>query len=509
MLDLNTILAGIGDALTLANLLHVVAGVAVGQFVGAVPGIGPVMAMAIAVPFTFVMSPLAAISFLMGVNKGGLFGGAVPAVLINTPGTPDAAATALDGFPLSQQGKPLKATKMALYASVTGDTFSDIVLITVSAPLAAVALYMGPVEVFCLIVFAFSVIAGLVGESMTKGLIAAAFGLLCATVGLDPEHGTPRLIFGWFELYDGLPLAPVAIGTLAVAEILRRLAAMRGTARPAVVIPEAQDPADARVSWAEYWGCRYTMLRGAVIGTVLGAMPGIGSTAAAFMSYASAQQASRDPGSFGKGNLHGIAATESANSAVVGANLIPLLSLGIPGSIGAALVISALMIQGIQPGPLLFENQGRLIYGLFGAMLMANFANFWIGQLGLRLWVRVVAAPESIVFATALLLCTVGVYLSTGDLVGVYVMLIFAGIGTVMTATGYSVVVFIIAFFLGPRFELSLSQTLAITGGDPARMLDHPVALALLALAVGSAWWMGVRQRPNVPEPPAAEDRCS
>ncbi|MEQ8815317.1 MAG: tripartite tricarboxylate transporter permease [Thalassobaculum sp.] len=495
MPDFDTVLAGLGDALTLVNLLYVVAGVAVGQFVGAVPGIGPVMAMAIAVPFTFVMSPLATISFLMGVNKGGLFGGAIPAVLINTPGTPDAAATALDGFPLAQRGKPLKATKMALYASVTGDTFSDIVLITVSAPLAAVALYMGPVEVFCLILFAFSVIAGLVGESMTRGLAAAAFGLLCATVGLDPEHGTPRLIFGQFALYDGLPLAPVAIGTLAVAEILRRLAAMRGAARPAVAIPDAQDPADARVSWAEYWGCRATMLRGAVIGTVLGAMPGIGSTAAAFMSYASARQASSEPESFGKGNLHGIAATESANSAVVGANLIPLLSLGIPGSIGAALVISALMIQGIQPGPLLFESQGRLIYGLFGAMLMANFVNLWMGQLGLRLWARVVAAPESVVFPAALLLCTVGVYLSTGDLIGVWVMLVFAGIGLAMTATGYSVVVFVIAFFLGPRFELSLSQSLSITGGDPARLLEHPVALALLVLAVGSAWWMGVRQR--------------
>lgn len=495
MVDFATILAGLGDALTPVNLLHVIAGVAVGQFVGAVPGIGPVMAMAIAVPFTFVMSPLAAISFLVGVNKGGLFGGAIPAVLINTPGTPDAAATALDGFPLSQQGKPLKATKMALYASITGDTFSDLVLITVSAPLAAAALMVGPVEVFCLLVFAFSIIAGLVGESLVKGLIAAAFGLLCATVGLDPEHGTPRLIFGTFELYDGLPLAPVAIGSLAVAEILRRLAAMRGNARPAVTVPEAQDPADARVSWAEYWACRYTMLRGAIIGTVLGATPGIGSTAAAFFSYASARQASRDPGSFGKGNIHGVAATESANSAVVGANLIPLLTLGIPGSITAALVVSALMIQGIQPGPLLFQHQGRLIYGLFGAMMMANFVNLWMGQLGLRFWVRVVSAPESIVFATALLLCTVGVYLSTGDIVGVYVMLIFAGVGYLMTATGYSVVVFIIAFFLGPRFELSLSQTLNILGGDPLEMTKHPLGLALLALAAAAAWWMGVRQR--------------
>jgi putative tricarboxylic transport membrane protein len=495
--DLATVLAGIGDALTLTNLAWVVAGVAVGQFVGAVPGIGPVMAMAIAVPFTFVMSPLAAISFLVGVNKGGLFGGAVPAVLINTPGTPDAAATALDGFPLAKAGKPVKAMKMALYASVTGDTCSDIVLITVAAPLAAVALLMGPVEVFCLMVFAFAVIAGLVGGSLVKGLIAAAAGLLGATVGLDPEQGTPRLIFGHFELYDGLPLAPVAIGMLAVAEILRRLAAIRGAPQPAVTIPRDQPREDARVSWAEYWGCRVTIARGAAIGTVLGAIPGIGSTAAAFFSYAFTRQAAKgaDYDSFGKGNLQGIAAAESANSAVVGANLIPLLTLGIPGSITAALLISAFMIQGIQPGPLLFEQQGRLIYGLFGAMIMANATNLILGQLGLRLWARIVSAPESIVFATALLLCTVGVYLSAGDMFGVYVMLAFAGLGYLMTAAGYSVVVFIIAFFLGERFELSLSQSLAITNGEPAALLDHPVGLALLALAVAAAAWLGWRGR--------------
>jgi putative tricarboxylic transport membrane protein len=180
---------------------------------------------------------------------------------------------------------------------------------------------------------------------------------------------------------------------------------------------------------------------------------------------------------------------------VVGANLIPLLTLGIPGSITAALLISAFMIQGIQPGPLLFEQQGRLIYGLFGAMIMANATNLILGQLGLRLWARIVSAPESIVFATALLLCTVGVYLSAGDMFGVYVMLAFAGLGYLMTAAGYSVVVFIIAFFLGERFELSLSQSLAITNGEPAALLDHPVGLALLALAVAAAAWLGWRGR--------------
>ncbi len=495
MVDVATILAGFGDAFTLWNLMFVLFGVVVGQFVGAVPGIGPVMAMAIAIPFTFGLDTLPAIAFLVGVNKGGLVGGAVPAVLMNTPGTPDAAATALDGYPLARKGKPLKATKMALFSSITGDTFSDIVLITVSAPLAILALRMGPVEVFALMIFAFAVLSGLIGNSLFKGIIAAALGLLAASIGADPEHYTPRLIFGHYEVYDGLPLASVAIGMLAISEILRRLSQIRGRMRPAIVVVETDDPNDKRVTWAEYWGCRYTMLRGASIGTVLGALPGIGSTAAAFMSYAATKAGSKEPETFGKGNLHGIAAAESANSAVVGANLIPLLTLGIPGSVGAALIISAFMIHGVQPGPLLFQDQGRLIYGLFGAMVLANFMNLWVGQLGLRFWIKVVSAPESMIFASALLLCIVGVSMATGGLFGVAVMLMFAALGYLMTAFGYSVVIFIIAFFLGPRFEISLSQSLAITNGDLTKIANYPIALVLLGLAVASFIWFLSRSK--------------
>ena len=489
MVDLSIILAGFSDAFSVINLLFVLFGVALGQFAGAVPGIGPIMAMAIAIPFTFALDPLVAISFLVGVNKGGLVGGAVPAILMNTPGTPDAAATALDGYPLAQQGKPLKATKMALFSSITGDTFSDIVLITVSAPLAILALKMGPIEIFALMIFTFSVLAGLIGTSLIKGIMAAALGLLVASIGSDPEHFTPRLMFGYWELFDGLALPSVAIGMLAISEILRRMTEAHGTMRAAITLDMSSDPDDRRVTWAEYWGCRYTMLRGATIGTILGALPGIGSTAAAFMSYAFAKASAKDPDSFGKGNLHGIAATESANSAVVGANLIPLLTLGIPGSVGAALIISAFMIHGMQPGPLLFEQQGRLVYGLFGAMIMANFVNLWVGQLGLRFWVKVVSAPESIIFSSALLLCFVGVSMATNGLFGVAVMLIFAVLGYLMTSFGYSIVIFIIAFFLGPRFEKSLAQSLALTKGDLFLIYESPVALALLIMAVVSFFW--------------------
>lgn len=489
MPELATILAGFADAFTLTNLAFVIIGVIAGQIVGAIPGIGPVMAMAIAIPFTFTLDPLVAISFLVGINKGGLFGGAIPAILVNTPGTPDAAATTLDGYPLARAGKPRKATKMALYASVTGDTFSDLVLITCAAPIALMALKLGPVEVCALMIFAFAVISGLIGDSAIKGLIAAVAGILLATVGLDPEQGTPRFYFGYFQLYDGAPLIAVAIGMLAVAEIVSRLANARGGPR-ATIEGVSDQRADNRVSWSEYWACRYIMARGAMIGTVLGAIPGIGSTAAAFMSYASARKTRPVAGepAFGEGNLKGIAATESANSAVMGANLIPLLGIGIPGSISAALLISAFKIHGIQPGPLLFENQARLIYGLFGAMLMANLSNLLVGLVSLRFWSYIIRAPESVILPAALIFCIAGVYVSTGGVFGVAIMLIAAALSLLMRATGFPVIVFIIAFFLGDRFETLLSQTLTILDGDILALTGHPIALALLVISALTLW---------------------
>ncbi|WP_158963722.1 tripartite tricarboxylate transporter permease [Chachezhania sediminis] len=493
MPPIETILAGFADAFTVLNLAFVIMGVAIGQFVGAIPGIGPVMAMAIAIPFTFSLSPLVAISFLVGINKGGLFGGAIPAVLINTPGTPDAAATAFDGYPLAASGKPRKAAKMALYASVTGDTFSDLVLIVASAPIAVLALKLGPVEICAVMILAFAVIAGLVGDSLLKGLVAAFLGLLMSTIRLDPEQFSPRFDFGYFQLYDGLDLVAVAVGMLAVAEIVRRIATAGGPPMPAAT-PQIDTRAAKTVSWAEYWSCRGAMARGALIGTALGALPGIGSTAAAFMSYAATKRT--DPGGvpYGQGNLKGIAATESANSAVMGANLIPLLGIGIPGSVSAALLISAFVIHGIQPGPLLFRTQGELIYGLFGAMLMANLCNLLVGHLSLRAWTTAVKAPASLIFPGALIFCIAGVYLSSGGLFGVAVMFISAAVSLVLTGAGIPVVVLLIAFFLGRRFETALSQSLSILNGDPKNLVQHPVALILLALSVVLAVWMARRR---------------
>lgn len=494
MFELDIIIAGLKDAMTFANLFYVAVGVLVGQIVGAIPGIGPVMTMAIAIPFTYVLSPLSAIACLVGINKGGLVGGAIPAILINTPGTPDAVATTFDGHPLAKQGKPLKATKMALFSSITGDTISDIVLITVSVPLAVFALKMGPVEIFALMVFSFSIITGFVGNSLPKGIIALLLGVLLGTVGTEPENATERLMFGQYELYDGIPLVAVAIGMLAMPEILKRIARITDVTIPTIKFDKNQPKSHKSISWGEYWSCRFALLRGSAIGVFFGAVPGVGSSAAALMNYAITKKTDKAPNSFGTGNLKGIAASESANSAVMGANLIPMLSLGIPGNVGAALLIGAFMIHGITPGPNLFQEQGQLIYALFGAMIMANALNLILGLLCMQLWATVVRAPETIVFATSFIMCIVGVYLSVGSIFGVLIMFACALLAVLMTTFGYSSFVFIIAFFLQPRLEESYVQTINILNGDLTRIINHPIAVGFLILTLISIVAFGRKQ---------------
>ncbi|MCC5986678.1 MAG: tripartite tricarboxylate transporter permease [Pararhodobacter sp.] len=495
-------LAGLADAMTLGNLLWVLAGVVLGQFVGAVPGLNAPMAIAIAVPFTYALNPLAAIAFLVGINKGGTVGGAVPAILINTPGSADSAATALDGHPMAVAGQPRKALKLALFSSITGDTFSDIVLITVSTSLAVLALRAGPAEVMALMIFALAIIPGLVGGSMVRGLAAAFLGLLLSTVGLDQASGTPRLTFGMIDLYDGLPLAAVAVGVLAVGEIFRQIFAMRPPPRTAGddgqagAIASGAGEADQQLTLREFVALRVTLLRGAVIGTLVGAVPGAGSSAAAFLSYAEAKRRSPTPERFGKGAPEGVAATESANSAVVGSNMIPLLSLGIPGNVTAALILGAFIIHGIQPGPLLFQEQAQLVYALFGAMIMANGMNLVVGLVGLRFWTVVVRAPATLIYPVAFLFCIVGTHVVTNSMLGVAIMLCFGVLGLLMRLFDFSVVPFIIAFFIGPNFELAVIQFLVVSGGDPAFLLGRPVALALLVLSVLALWHFGFRAHP-------------
>ena len=490
------LLPGIAQALTPATLGFVLFGVVLGIMVGAIPGLSSPMAIAIAVPLTFYMSPLAAIAFLLGVNKGGEFGGSISAILLNTPGTPEAAATALDGHPLARQGKAGKALRTALYSSVAGDTFSDIVLILVAAPLAVLALKMGPPELLGVLIFAFTFVTALLGNSMVKGLIAATLGVLLSLVGIDPEAAVPRLTFDVLELEDGLSFAGVAIGLLAFSEVVLQIERSfigKGDGGEGMVrFSEARE--DNAFTRKDFRQVRGTVARSAVIGTVVGAIPGLGTSLAGFLGYGAAMKASDRPEEFGKGRLEGVAATEAANSAVVGSNLIPLLTLGIPGNVAAALLAGAFLIHGITPGPMIFRDHAELVYGMFACLIVANLMNLLVGSVGLRLFSLAVRTPRSVILPTVALLCITGSFVAGGGLFAVATMLAFGLIGYLMRKLDYSIIAFILGFILGPMVERSLRHTVILLD-DFSALLGHPFLIAMLALSVGAAFWFGRRPR--------------
>jgi len=503
----DVILSGLSSALTLTNLLLVAAGVFVGIVVGAIPGLNGPMAIAISIPLTFALDPLTAIAYLVGINKGASYGGSISAVLINVPGTAEAMATTFDGYPLARKGKPLKALKMALYASVVGDTFSDVVLILVAAPFAILALAMGSAEIAALMMFALTFIAAVVGNSMTKGLIAGAFGVFASTVGLDPEASTPRMTFGMLELEEGIPLLAMVIGMLALSEIISQIeehlrARAVGESRNINAFDKSVPREDRIVTGVEFKACLRTIMRSAVIGTVIGAIPGLGATLAGFLGYGAAKRASKSPEEFGTGKLEGIAAAESANSATVGANLIPTLALGIPGNLSAAILLSALIIHGLTPGPLIFKQHGAVLYGLFAAMLVANFINLFIGQVGLRLFAWVIGLPHQYILPVIVLLCFSGAYLIEQSMFAVCLMVGFGILGYVMRKLDFSVVAFIIAFIMGPLFEESLRQTLVLFGDSPGQLLTRPIAMFFVAVTVYSLWRIGFRAKPKILQAP-------
>lgn len=491
---LESLIAGFGAALTIENLAFIALGVTIGIIFGVLPGLGSVTAIALLVPITFYMSPLAAIAFLVGVNKGGTSGGAVPAILLNAPGTPEAAATARDGYPLAQQGKPEKAMKMALYSSVAGDTFSDIMLILMAAPFAAIALKFGPPEFTAIVLFSFTLIAALAAQSLAKGIISAALGLFLSTWGLDPVDSTTRMTFERTELFDGISLNALAIGTLALSSVLVQI--FDGRRAPAAVMapPSASYAADNRLTPAEFWSNWRTLLRSACIGTGIGMLPGLGVSLAAFLGYGAAQRASKTPEKFGKGHLEGIAGCEAANSAVVGANLIPTIALGIPGNVAAALLIGAFTIHGVVPGPMMMTDHADLVYSIFAAMLIANLVHLVIGRIGIRFWGQILRVPKSVVLPVVVILCVAGVYIPTNSLFEVGLMLVFGALGFLMRRGGFSIVCLVIGFLLGKMFELALRQTLLMHKSDMTILLQGPISLAFLLLTIYFVWRFGPAQ---------------
>ncbi|MEW6670440.1 MAG: tripartite tricarboxylate transporter permease [Thermodesulfobacteriota bacterium] len=476
------IIAGFIDSLHPLNLLFVLAGVISGVIAGAIPGINGPMAIALCIPLSYYMSPVAAIGFLVGLNKGAFFGGSISGVLLNTPGTPEAAATTWDGFPLASQGKGEKALRTALYASVTGDAFSTIVLILVAAPLATVALYMGPPEIFALICLAMTIIAGLGTQSIVRGLIAAALGILVGTVGMEPVSALPRLTFDLYQLERGISLVPIGIGMLAFSEIIIQLERHIRQGGAECTLSFSSKPEDRFISWKEYRGLIKTLLRASIAGTVVGALPGLGAPVASFFAYDQEKKRSKTPEAFGTGKLEGIAASEAANSAVVGASLIPLFTLGIPGNVAAALLIGAFVIHGMIPGPLMFEQNAQFIYAIYGSLIIANIFLLGVGRVGLKSFCKVVQAPASVLYPMIIFTCIVGSYLAEYSVFDVSLMLFFAFIAYFMKKFDFNHICFIIGFILSPIWETSLQQVVISSQNNPLMFFTRPVAIILMAI---------------------------
>ena len=476
---------------TVENVLVLGIGVIIGTFVGAIPGMTTPMAVALTLPFTFTMPPVTGILLLLGVYKGGIYGGSITAILINAPGTPAASCTALDGYPLAKRGEARRALDMALYASCVADFISNISLILFAGVLASFALRFGPAEVFTLILFALTIISGVSGNQLLKGIGSACLGLLLATVGLDLVYGTNRFVFGEFNLMSGLTFIPVLIGLFALPEIINYY-----TQR--IAKAEHSPLAGLGATFQDFKNSFKTIIRGSVIGVILGAIPGIGGAPSAFLSYAEAKRTSKNSGNFGKGEIEGVAAAEAGNNGVAGATLIPLLALGIPGDIITAIILGAFMIHGLRPGPLMFQENIDLIYALFIGIMLSSVYLLVVGKVSIKLISRIADVPHRILFPIVFVLCVFGAYAVNNTVFDVTVMFIMGVIGFAMLKLEIPAAPFLIAFILGPMLEDNFRQALLISQGSPAIFFSSTICWffwILTVLVVGYTSWAQIKDK--------------
>lgn len=482
------LISGFGLLFTPAPLIMIPCGVVLGIIFGALPGLTATLGVAVLMPLTFFMDPVPGISFLLGVYCGGIYGGSIPAILVNTPGTPAAAATLLDGFPLARKGQALKTLQMALLASVIAGLISCATLIFVSPPLASLALRFGPPEFFALAIFGLTIVATVSGKSLLKGLIAASLGLIICFVGLDPIIGLPRLTFGVIQLQSGFALVPALIGLFAISEVMIQ---SETAWKPKVT--EVLKLTGENLKLREFKGSVVSIIRGSFIGTFIGAIPGTGAAISAFVSYGEAKRTSKHRHEFGQGCLEGVAAAESGNNGVTGATLIPLLTLGIPGDTVTAVLFGALLVQGLTPGPLLFVRSADIMFAIFSGLILCNIVMLIVGAVGVRFFYRVPLINPAFLYPAILALCIVGAYAVNSSLFDVFVMLGFGLLGYLLRKLDFPLPPVLLGIVLGPLAESNLRRGLIMTGGDIGAFFSRPITLIVLGIALASVIFFMVR----------------
>lgn len=460
-------------------------GVIWGILGGALPGISPSIAMALLLPFTYTMDPIPAIVLLASTYVGAEYGGSIPAILIRTPGTNAAAATAIDGYEMQKQGRGGEALGISLVSGVIGGLIGLVCLVLLTKPLASVALYFTPPAYFSLGILGLSVIASLSTGSLVKGLMAGVIGLMIATVGTDPLSGVNRFTYGAPELLGGIPFILVMVGVFAVSELLVQ------AGKPDHARAEKRQMTIKLPSLAMMKRLRKPQMIGSGIGLFEGCMPGAGGSIAAFMAYNEARRWSSNPDEFGKGSPEAIAAPESANNTVAGTALVPMLSFGIPGSNSTAILLGGLLIHGLQPGPLLFERNPDFIYGLYAGLLVANLSLFFLGILILSPAIWLVNRPKPYLMAAIYALIFSGIYSIDNTLFDLYLVLIAGAVGYVMRLLGFPFLPLVLGLVLGYLIEANYRRSLLLTSGDHSVFIADPISLGLLITAaffvIGSA----------------------
>lgn len=477
------LLDGLSTALQLGNFIYLVLGVTGGIIIGALPGLTATMGVAILLPFTFGMDAVTGLIMLVGIYVGAIYGGSISAILLNTPGTPASAATCFDGYPLVKKGHPAKALSVSTIASACGGLISCIALVTISPFLAKFALRFSAPEYFALALFGLTIIASISAENFLKGIIAGVIGLLISTFGMDYITSYPRFTFNIVDLLSGFSVIPVLIGLFAVSEVFNQIE---------LLIDEKEIKTDIKMdksymSLKELKHCFPTILKSGIIGTFIGSIPGAGADIAAFVCYNEAKRSNKSE-KFGEGSLIGISAPEAGNNGVTGGALVPLLTLGVPGDAVAAVLLGALIIQGLTPGPLLFEQNPEIVYGLFSSMILGNILLLIIGLAGIKFYSRIVEIPKILMIPSILMLSTIGSYSMNNSIFDVGVTFAFGVIGYIMGKIKMPSSPIVLSVILGPMLETNLRKAVLMYEGSYSFLWTRPITIVFLVLSLLSIY---------------------
>ena len=465
------------------NLFLIFMGVLIGVIVGALPGLSSPMAVALLLPFTISLQPVPAIAMMAALYCAGTFGGSITAILINAPGAPPAAATALDGYPMARRGEAGRALGIAAVSSVCGGIFSLVIFLLAAPLLARLATTFRPMEYFALAIFALSMLASISGKSSLRNLIGGAIGVLIGTFGIHLTTGVERFTFGVPELTEGVQFIPVLIGLFAMGELLNQSQTLdvvyKRISAVVVRLPSRED----------FRRIRGTILRSSCLGTFIGILPAEGATIAALMGYNEAKRWAKNKEEFGTGCPEGIAGPEAANNAATGGAMVPTLALGIPGSGTTAIILAALIMHGFRPGPFLMKETPEFVYAIFAAMLVANFMFLAIGLAGAKLFSRVTLIPRTLLWPSVFVFSVVGAYSAGASLFDVWVMLISGVVGFVMLRHGFSPAPLVMGLILGKLVEESLSQSMILLDSNWLRFFESPIVNMFFAFTVLGLTW--------------------